>query len=75
MRITCMKKNSSLLATSIGVALTVLLTSHSYAETSTELDEIEVVSTATRTEQPIEGVAASVIVVDSNDIKKWVRKP
>ena len=56
------------LAFSIGIALSI--TSVSYAETSTELDEIEVVSTATRTEQPIEGVAASVIVVDSKDIKK-----
>ena len=60
--------NSLSLATSITIALSV--TSLSYAESSTELDEIQVVSTATRTEQPIEGVAASVIVVDSKAIKK-----
>lgn len=45
------------------------LTTQAQAESVNELDEITVVSTATRTEQPIEGVAASVIVIDSEQIK------
>lgn len=40
-----------------------------WAETI-DLDLVEVISTATRTEQPIDGVAASVIVINAEDIKK-----
>ncbi len=37
---------------------------------STTLDEVTVISTATRTEQPVEGVTASVIVIDAKEIEK-----
>jgi outer membrane receptor for ferrienterochelin and colicins len=36
----------------------------------TTLDEVSVISTATRTEQPVEGVTASVIVIDAKQIEK-----
>ncbi|MBV2122901.1 MAG: TonB-dependent receptor [Candidatus Thiodiazotropha sp. (ex Ctena orbiculata)] len=37
---------------------------------SIELNEVEVISTATRTEQAVDGVAASVIVIDAEQIAK-----
>jgi len=50
--------------------LSIAISSVAYADEVTELDEIQVISTATRTEQPVEGVAASVIVIDAKKIEK-----
>ncbi len=54
----------------VTVIATVSFSIQSQAETIKELDKINVVSTATRTEQPVEGVAASVIVINSEEIKQ-----
>lgn len=52
------------------IVLPFAISSVCHAEEVTELDTVSVVSTATRTEQPIDGVAASVIVVDAKQIQK-----
>jgi len=41
-----------------------------YAETTPEIDSLTVISTATRSEQPIAGVNASVVVITEADIEK-----
>ena len=54
-------------AMSLGVAACCMGVAQADVE---DLSTISVVSTATKTEQPIEGVTASVIVIDSDDIEK-----
>jgi len=48
----------------------IMATTNLNAEETTQLEPVTVISTATRTEQPVEGVTASVIVIEADDIEK-----